>query len=63
MTSILIQILFWSDKFSQAYDLETLMTRMLLKQMIEQVSSSVEPKSLEAAVLKLNNLQLSIDLP
>ena len=46
-----------ADKFTQKYDTETLLTRMLLKGMIEYVSSSVQPSSLQAAMLKLNNIQ------
>ena len=40
-------------EYTQKYDTETLLTRMLLKGMIEYLSSQVKPGSLEAAMVSL----------
>lgn len=48
--------MFTIDYYTQKYDTETLLTRMLLKGMIEYLSSSVQPGALQAAMVKLNNL-------
>lgn len=40
-------------EYIQKYDTETLLTRMLLKGMIEYLSSQVKPGSLEAAMVSL----------
>ena len=45
------------ENFTRAYDTETLLTRMLLKGMIEYLSSQMQPGALEAVVLSLNELQ------
>ena len=44
------------DAYAQQYDTETLLTRMLLKGMIEYLSSSVQPSTLEAAMIQLTDV-------
>ena len=43
------------------YDTETLLTRMLLKGMIEYLSSSVQPSTLEAAMIQLTGVNFEAE--